>query len=73
LLPPNPELEGDLDQQKQRSRIDTDWHFGVRRKKKLLGILVAVNRLLNQLGNFGVGLGSDPDFPSRSACCESVR
>jgi hypothetical protein len=42
------------------------------RKEKLLRVLVAVNRLLYELGNFGVGLAGNPDFPSRSACRESV-
>jgi hypothetical protein len=72
LLPPNPKLQRDLDKQKQRSRIDANGHFGMGREEKLLGILIAVNRLLNKLGNFGVGLASDPDFPGRSACCASV-
>jgi hypothetical protein len=45
----------------------------VRREEKLLRVLIAVNRLLYELGNFGIGLAGDPDFPSRSACCESVR
>jgi hypothetical protein len=73
LLPPNPKLKSDLDEQKQRSRIDADWHFGVGREEKLLGVLIAVDRLLYELGNFGVGFGSNPNFPGRSACCESVR
>jgi hypothetical protein len=42
------------------------------RKEKLLRVLIAVNRLLDQLSHFGVGLAGNPDFPGRSACCESV-
>jgi hypothetical protein len=72
LLPPNPKFQSDLDKQKQRSWIDADWHFWVSREEELLRVLIAVNRLLYKLGNFGIGLAGNPDLPSRSACCASV-
>jgi hypothetical protein len=42
------------------------------REEKLLRVLIAVNRLFNKLGNFGIGLAGNPDFPGRSACCASI-